>query len=127
MRRTPMPLTRTRTRTIGRGCAGVAWGGLARALRGRRGRRCDEHKLSIEELAAKHATHLNAAQPSQSLGLTSAEAAERLIKFGKNQARCYCTRSIAQSRRHADACCSVGRAAERSHRRFWSGGEWPES
>ena len=47
--------------------------------------RCDEHLLSVAELAKKHNTSLNVDAPNQSKGITTAEAEKRLKEFGLNQ------------------------------------------
>jgi hypothetical protein len=43
-----------------------------------------QHLLTLEELGAKHGTHVDAAAPAASRGLTKAQAAERLVTFGPN-------------------------------------------
>lgn len=45
---------------------------------------CDEHLLSIEELAKKHGTELNYDEPQKSRGISTAEAEKRLKEFGPN-------------------------------------------
>jgi hypothetical protein len=54
-------------------------GSLTRALDSRA-----QHLLSFEELAAKHCTRVNGAEPQKSRGLTHAQAAERLATLGLN-------------------------------------------
>ncbi|EFA81309.1 P-type ATPase [Heterostelium album PN500] len=43
-----------------------------------------DHSIPIEELAEKHKTSINFADPKYSLGITGAEAAERLERDGRN-------------------------------------------
>ena len=44
----------------------------------------DDHVLTLEEIATKFGTDVNADQPKKSRGLTTAEAAARLLKYGPN-------------------------------------------
>ena len=46
---------------------------------------CDEHLMSLAELASRHDTRINLDTPPLSLGLSAAEAATRLRIHGKNQ------------------------------------------
>lgn len=43
-----------------------------------------EHMMSVEEVAAKYSTAVDAAAPARSPGLTAAEAAKRLVEYGPN-------------------------------------------
>lgn len=50
----------------------------------RREYEADEHLLPLEELAKRYNTAIDLADTAHSAGLTSAEAAARLVRFGPN-------------------------------------------